>query len=527
MNKIYRTIDDVLRSPWTDVSTREAPTGTDRVFRSTKLEDSIYTDLRFGDTEMDAIEAQATEKLNAFPALSRDVYQAFYSLLPRRNEESELSGTARRFNRQILDYMMASGDYPTIKSVCEGRDLPAYEAAAEFVAHTAEELDDLLARFGGEKGTLKTLEKLQRAEETAREELAGLLKRLKEAKESNPTLEAAVVEAANKAESKRRQAEAVRKLADTSTAQHKDAIAAIVASASKAASEKAIEVQSILGAWSDTPGNMEKSETNMALLDHVRKNPALREIARYLGRFRDIFAQSKRNGYTYGRGEKYSLELGNDLSKALTSELAMLASPETTPLFLRKYQQKQLKQYQRREPVRQSMGDYIVCLDESSSTKGDAAAWGKAVALALLDIAADRGKNFALIHFAGPGRVKVDVFRPGAFTAADKMAAGEVFLGGGTDFETPLREAASLMEGDGFEKADIVFLTDGQCELSKAFTDEWKDKQTKLGFTVTGILLDTQWPGGAFSLESFCRKIYRISEMMGEKIITDVIIQRA
>lgn len=513
----------MLRSPWADLSARGESVKTDRVFRSTKLEDSIYSDLRTGDTEMSEIETQASEKLSAFPALSRDVYQAFYSLLLRRNEESDLTGTAQRFNRQILDHIMASEDYPTIKSVCEGRDFPAYEAASEFVARTAEELDDLLAQFGGDKGSLKTLEKLQKAEREAQEELAGLLERLKASKERNASLAAAAVDAANKAEGKRRQVEAVSKLVDTSAAQHKDAIAAAVATAAKAASEKAQEVQSIIGAWSDDPGNLERSAVNTALLEHVRNNPALREIANYLGRFREMFAQGKRNGYAYGRGEKYSLELGADLSRALTSELAMLASPVTTPLFLRKYQQKQIKQYQRRESIYKGMGDYIVCLDESDSTVGDSAAWGKAVALTLLDIAADSGRSFALVHFSGIGSAKVDVFRPGAYTVEDKMAAAEAFLGGGTDFETPLREAVKLMATGGFEKADIVFITDGQCELPAAFTKKLRNRQAELGFIVTGILLDSQWPGGDCSLEPFCQKIYRTSELMGEEIVKDII----
>ena len=47
------------------------------------------------------------------------------------------------------------------------------------------------------------------------------------------------------------------------------------------------------------------------------------------------------------------------------------------------------------------MGDIICCLDESSSTEGEAAAWGKAVAMTLLEIAAESRRRFALIHFAG------------------------------------------------------------------------------------------------------------------------------
>jgi uncharacterized protein with von Willebrand factor type A (vWA) domain len=526
MGKVYRTIDDVWASPWANISAEHSNRGTDRVLRSTRLEDSIFSDCRNGDAAMDELETDAQAKLSSFPALSRDIFQAFYSLMPRRNDCSELSGIAQKFNSKILDHVINGEDYPTIKTVCEGRELPAYEAASEFTARTAEELDNLLRDFGGEKGALKTLEKLQNAEEAVATELAALLERLRSSSERNETLEQAAVSAANKAESKRQQVAAVSKLVDSSTAQNKEAITAILSRSAKAAADKAEQVQSILGAWSDEIGNMERTPANTALLEKVRSNPKLREIAKYLGKYREILAQAKKNGYAYGRGEKYSLELGNDITRALTSELAMLAAPETTPIFLRKYQRKQIKQYQRREPIYKGMGDIICCLDESGSTKGDAEAWGKAVALTLLDIAADSARKFALIHFSGPGCCKTDVFRPGQYTAEDKMVAAETFLDGGTDYETPLREALALMEDQGFENADIVFITDGYCELPDAFQNELVCEQIVFAFHITGILLDTDIEAGDFSLQPFCQMVYRSSEVFQDGIVKSLISQR-
>ena len=466
------------------------------------------------------------EKLSTFPALSRDIFQAFYALMPRWNDVAALSTLAERFNSKILDHVMEGEDYPTIKNICEGQELPAYEAASEFVSRTAEELDDLLRDFGGEEGAMKTLEKLQNAEAAAEEELARLLERLRSVAERNDTLEQAAVKAANRAESKRLQVEAVSKMVDTNTAQKKDAIDAILSRSAKAAAEKAEQVQSIISAWSDAPGSMGRTPGNTALLEKVRANPKLREIAKYLGRFREIFAQGKKNGYAYGRGEKYALELGNDLSRALTSELAMLASPATMPLFLRKYQRKQIKQYQRREPIYRGMGDIICCLDESGSMKGDAEAWGKAVALTLLDIAAESSRSFALIHFSGPGSCKVDVFRPGQYSVDDKLAAADGFLDGGTDFVTPLTEAIKLMETEGFELADVVFITDGYCELPEPFVESFSEKKAELSFQITGVLLDTDVGAGDFSLKSFCNTVYRTSEMFREDIVQQLITQR-
>ena len=303
-----------------------------------------------------------------------------------------------------------------------------------------------------------------------------------------------MVEAANKAESKRRQVEAVGKLVDANAAKSRDDVAGLVSLAVSAAAEKAEEVRNIIGAWSDEPGNLERNEANAELLALVRKSQVLRDISRYLGRFREIFAQGKRNGYSYGRGEKYALELGRDLSRALTSELAMLASPQTVPLFLRKYQRGQIKQYQRREPIYKGMGDIICCLDESDSTHGDPAAWGKAVALTLLEIAAGSGRSFALIHFSRTESFQTDLFRPGAYTMADKMRAARTFLGGGTTFQTPMNEALRLMKVEGFENADIVFVTDGECRLPDEYLEQLHSEQTARRFTVISPCRDGDSP---------------------------------
>ena len=518
MLKPYRTVQDVLSSPWAQVQrVKRSPQQTDRVLRSTKLEDSIYRDLRMEDTGMDEIENSAGEKLRSFPALSRDIFQSFYSLMPRRNADDDLSVAARKINVPILEHITQSDDYPTLKEVCEGRELPAYEAAAEFTAQTSGELDNLLSQLGGKPGAVQTLEKLEQAEKTAEDKLAALLEQLRGAPQDDPALSAAVVKAANDAESKRRQADTVNKLVDAGFAQNQAEAGALIARAVSAAAERAEEVQTILGAWSDAPGDMRMTDANAALLERVRDSKTLQDISRYLGRFREIFAQGKRNGYAYGRGEKYALELGNDLSRALTSELAMLAVPETLPLFLRKYQHRQ---------INKGAGDIICCLDESGSTAGDLAAWGKAVALTLLEIAQSEGRKFALVHFSGPGRFQTDVFLPRQSSLEEKLRASETFLGGGTDFQTPLAEAERLMREGGFENADIAFITDGECSLPETCVEMLQKAQSELRFTVTGILLDEGNAGMDFSLKPFCQNIYRTSELTGDQIVEEIVLDR-
>ena len=102
------------------------------------------------------------------------------------------------------------------------------------------------------------------------------------------------------------------------------------------------------------------------------------------------------------------------------------------------------------------------------------------------------------------------------------MNAAETFLDGGTDFERPLDEAIQLMD-TGFENADIVFLTDGLCELPEDYLTKLHKEQAARKFTVTGILLD---PGMDFSLTPFCQKIYRTSELTGDEIVRGLVFQR-
>lgn len=411
-------------------------------------------------------------------------------------------------------------------SLVELKKLLRFSAAALHIHRIVQHEINLLSQLGGKPGAVQTLEKLEQAEKTAEDKLAALLEQLRGAPQDDPALSAAVVKAANDAESKRRQADAVNKLVDAGLAQNQAEAGALIARAVSAAAERAEEVQTILGAWSDAPGDMRKTDANAALLERVRDSKTLQDISRYLGRFREIFAQGKRNGYAYGRGEKYALELGNDLSRALTSELAMLAVPETLPLFLRKYQHRQIKQYRRREPVYKGAGDIICCLDESGSTAGDLAAWGKAVALTLLEIAQSEGRKFALVHFSGPGRFQTDVFLPGQSSLEEKLHAAETFLGGGTDFQTPLAEAERLMREGGFENADIAFITDGECSLPETCVEMLQKAQSELRFTVTGILLDEGNAGMDFSLKPFCQNIYRTSELTGNQIVGEIMLDR-
>jgi hypothetical protein len=105
------------------------------------------------------------------------------------------------------------------------------------------------------------------------------------------------------------------------------------------------------------------------------------------------------------------------------------------------------------------------------------------------------------------------------------MASAETFLGGRTDYETPLTEALRLIQG-GFQNADVVFITDGECAVSEQFAENFRKAKNERRFTVAGLLLDSDSPGFTFSLEPFCERVYRTSEITGDSIVRDMLRDR-
>ncbi len=527
MRDIFASLNAFLGSDFYKGLPEQAPERSDRVLKSLRIDDAIYKDARAPvDDILSGIEQGGADRLPIMDSLTRDVFQSFYSLSPNYRPDEELSPFARKISRRILEDAMRSDDYAVLKSLCEGKSYSAMEATVEFMERIAERLDDWMDSANGGNNAMNTLDKQEKAQDARLGDLNSMDRRRQDATAPDPALEKKLLQTANRASGKVPQLVAISQMVDDNLQKDKEPLSAIVSGAVEAAMNAADEAQSIILSWGTGAGTPEHMEENRKLVNRVRENDQLRKIAKYLGRLKEMLRNKRKNSFAFGRGEKYSLELGNDLKSVISSEFSMLASPATIPLFLQKHSRKNLKQYRRRERVYKGGGDIICCLDESGSTSGDNAAWGKAVALALQDVAAHDRRSFALVHFSSRGELYTDLFLPGKYAPDDLMAAAAHFFCGGTNFETPMREAVRLMEQEGFHKADVVFITDGECRMPEDFVASLKQKQAELSFTVTGVLMDQDDPGMAFSLKPFCNEIYRISELGGDRIADALLSNR-
>ena len=132
--------------------------------------------------------------------------------------------------------------------------------------------------------------------------------------------------------------------------------------------------------------------------------------------------------------------------------------------------------------------------------------------------------NFALVHFSQ--RTKVDYFPKDETSDPKKVLdCAETLLGGGTDFERPLREVFALTATGKVDKPDIVFITDGECDVSDEFLETFTEFKTDTGAKLTGILLDK---GNCFefSLTKLSDVLYRTSQLLEDDIIENLIEKR-
>ena len=480
---------------------------TDRVVNSTKLSDLIYNSYAFDDFFKST---RSNEMAMSPDAFCMDVFSALYSPVIRHREKNELKTRERYFNNNIFDKLLQNDRFKELKALCEDKEYVSFDAAYAFVAA----LCDLLEQksFKPQKNYLAIIEMLNK-------QVRKIIVDIQNDKSASKTK----LKSINSLYSKLSQISNLEKKLSEQALCYIQSISEDINKAVEAACDKAQETHDIIMAWGGDIRE-EKQALNRDLVEHVKKSSKLLEIAKMLGKYREIIASKRKNGFAYGLGEKYDIAYGNDINSCLSSEIALLGTPETEVLFVRKYQQKRLMQYRKRSPIVKGKGDFIVLLDESGSIR-PVANWAKALALGLLDIATKEKRKFALVHFSSKNKIRTDIFEPGEYFVEDMMDAAEHFFGGNTDFETPLNEAIKLIDS-GFENADITIITDGECSISEEFCEKFKQKLLSSNASMTGILLDKDEPCGKV-LEQFCDNIYHSKEITEDEIAISLLNQKA
>ncbi len=257
----------------------------------------------------------------------------------------------------------------------------------------------------------------------------------------------------------------------------------------------------------------------------LEKLPELQKIAENLGRFEGAFSTKEKWKLSpFVSEEIFDIHLSDDIHRVLAVELGKLNHPLLKSLFMANlldhklltYQLRGNEKYSVKEKKEEKRGPIIICIDTSGSMAGFSEQLAKSLSLAVIKIAQMEKRNVHIILFSGPKNIKEysleqSIFREDKDFPTDDYDAfwktQEVksqlkkayysnvidvlsfSFGGGTDFREPLKQAKEKLQEKKYEKADILFISDGISfidDIIREISEEIKERKARIFTVVIG-----------------------------------------
>jgi uncharacterized protein with von Willebrand factor type A (vWA) domain len=135
-------------------------------------------------------------------------------------------------------------------------------------------------------------------------------------------------------------------------------------------------------------------------------------------------------------------------------------------------------------------GPIVLCYDGSGSMEGVKIKETQSHILAIIEIAKIQKRHLILIQFASASEpLYIKEINPSNLSAQDVFDVLDEFICGGTDFEKPLSKAIEYIKSNQHKKSDILFITDGQCEIRDAFKKSFLQLKQERDFKLYTIIM--------------------------------------
>ncbi|MFT7580901.1 MAG: hypothetical protein ACI9MR_002575 [Myxococcota bacterium] len=262
--------------------------------------------------------------------------------------------------------------------------------------------------------------------------------------------------------------------------------------------------------------SLDRLETVTALL---ARRPELKAIAARLGKLEanDRRGRHRERG---GRASVVGVHVGGELSDALPSELALLATPETEDLFYARLTERQLLSFELAgedfgaTQTERRAGPVIACVDTSGSMEGEPELVAKAAVLAVARRVLPAGRRLHVVLFGGEGAIETASFHPrrASLDALETLLTASFH--GGTDIDGPLSHALTLREQDaGYREADVLLVTDGVCRLGAAVEARIQQARQRTGLEVVSVVVGSM----GTDVKRFSDDVWRVPVLSAEQ----------
>lgn len=487
--------------------------------------------------DLETLQACGETDFPNFGDLQCDGYHAFYQGQPRVKAEHELSDKAAA-SAHIVRHMARLEEYKRLRTYTV-RNQPAATVAVRKMNQVVKDLpgdvkdkmkdqQEKANELGEKENELEALREMWRDLEEDKEDDEssedGEDGEQGEADGEGPRsnsgaaqkgLEQRGAEVAAEVERLQQQVSEATQELDSAFEENDDEVRAAVRHACKEGVDDIDELNEALSAFGcgSGPGsdNEVPLEDQMKVARMMKEDEQLRWIAEMAGRIDRIIKKSKQEKVaSEGGGSIVDVEPTGDLSKLVPSELTRFANPIMKRELMMRLAERSALGYRKERKDKVGKGPIICCVDSSGSMgnayglANTAIIWAKATALCLYRECSDRQVPFIYVHFSSGGRVDVKRFdaKPGEELAF--MQFSKIFHAGGTDYKLALNACLEQFEEEGMEKADVVFISDGEYPRdSYSFSDlEYKEKMKTLGGKTLGIQIggyETERPFGDFA----------------------------
>jgi uncharacterized protein with von Willebrand factor type A (vWA) domain len=280
----------------------------------------------------------------------------------------------------------------------------------------------------------------------------------------------------------------------------------------------------------DSNGKAPTAKEKVRLAAQLNQKPTLKKLAELAGKMVRIALATQRRIANDLPEEVDDIEYGNDLSRLLPSELAMLMVPALRVKFAIAYSGRALMQYKFKGREKQGRGPIVVAVDESGSMNGAKDMWAKAVVLGLLAIARKQKRTLVVYQFSSQNELRKLRFEKGQATYQETLDLAEHFFGGGTCYEKWMTQAmddiVKASDSDDLKKADAIIISDGDVSVNDNAMAAWKLTRKEHEVRVMSVLIGGSIWGIDSSkalLKELSDDVYSIDDLKADRQVTDAL----
>lgn len=459
-----------------------------------------YQEIKEMSKKLQVLEKEGKEFLPTFPSLMSDIWASLYKMKPEILEEVE---EGLQTNKMIMEHIMADRTFQQFRETSRLDDLTSAIGSIKFSEQTQKWLKLQTQQNEQLRQAMQEIRKLQREIEKKKQELQLAKEDSKPTKRKQNTIE----------KKQKSLQQAIDDLKQQLQQGFGYSFSKMLSKAVDETKELKQELTNLVGGIQAGSGEAELQKVplrdKIKLAELLSTNPKVKKVAEWAGRFKAI-ARKKQKSKHHKSIEKSGVTLGNQIERLLPIELGSYSNPDTRLDFLRRFAEGQTMMYAQQGKEALGKGPIVLCLDQSGSMS-NLDSQSKGFALALMSIARKQKRDFALIPFSS--RAKKYIYKRGKITPFDMVEMATNFLGGGTEFKYALSLALETIESSRFKHADIVFVTDGEDDLSDKFIEDFNKRKKEKKFNVLSVVLGGERTN---TVERFSDKTISASNFMDE-----------